>query len=114
MIEDFPVMQQFYRDAIEKAGYTLDVVGDGEQALVKVTQHEYDVVLLDMLLLTMNGIEFLEQFNDRPSQTSIVVLSDFTDSSRVERAHELGVRDYLIKSEYPPSELVKKLNDIAS
>lgn len=112
MIEDFPVMQKFYKDALEKAGHQLDIAGDGLQALEKVHQNTYDVILLDMLLPNMNGIEFLEQYQDRPSSTTIVILSDFAEPSRIERAKELGVHEYLIKSDYPPSELVKKLDTL--
>lgn len=112
MVEDFPVMQKFYKDALEKAGHQLDIAGDGLQALEKVHQNNYDVILLDMLLPNVNGIEFLEQYKDRPDSTRIVILSDFSEPSRIERAKELGVRDYLIKSDYPPSELVKKLDEI--
>lgn len=109
MIEDFPVMQKFYKNALEQAGYQLDVAGDGGEALQKVEDTPYDIILLDMLLPNINGIEFLERYNQRPDHLKIYALSDFTDESRIERARELGVYDYLVKSDYPPSELVKKL-----
>lgn len=112
MIEDFPVMQKFYKGALERAGYQLDIVPDGSQALVKVAETHYDIILLDMLLPNLNGIEFLEQFTDRPGQTKILVLSDFTEPSRIKQAHELGVSEYLVKSDYPPSDLVRKLNEV--
>ena len=112
LIEDFPVMQKFYKGALERAGYELEVVPDGIQALERVTQEEYDVILLDMLLPNLNGIEFLEKFTTRPAQTRILVLSDFTEPGRIKRAYELGVADYLVKSDYPPSELVAKLREV--
>lgn len=112
MVEDFPVMQKFYKDALEKAGYELDIAEDGQQALDAVTKSDYDVILLDMLLPNMNGIEFLEQYQGRPESTRIIILSDFAEPSRIERAKELGVEDYLIKSDYPPSELVTKLGEL--
>lgn len=112
MVEDFPVMQKFYKDALEKAGYQLDIAGDGQQALEKVTEADYDLILLDMLLPNMNGIEFLEAYQDRPETTKIIMLSDFTEQSRIERAKELGASEYLVKSDYPPSELVKKLDEL--
>ena len=113
MIEDFPVMQKFYKDALERAGYQLDVVGDGTQALERMDETVYDVVLLDMLLPKINGIEFLERSHKRAlGETKILVLSDFTEPSRIRRAYELGVSEYLVKSDYPPSELVAKLDDV--
>ncbi len=112
LVEDFPVMQKFYKDALERAGYDLDVVSDGSQALDRVKEITYDVILLDMLLPNLNGIEFLEQFTDRPSVTKILVLSDFTEPGRIKRAYELGAAGYLVKSDYPPSELVAKLDEV--
>lgn len=112
MVEDFPVIQKFYEDAIKKAGYEFDIAGDGEQALAKVADNDYDIILLDLLLPGINGIEFLEKYHGRPEKTKVVVLSDFTETSRVDRARELGVVDYLVKSDYPPSELVAKLDEV--
>lgn len=111
MVEDFPVMQRFYKDALERAGYHLDIAGNGEEALALVATTDYDIILLDLLLPKLNGIEFLERYHDRPQTTKIIVLTDFSDAGRMERARELGITDYLIKSEYPPSELVKKLDE---
>ena len=112
LVEDFPVMQKFYKDALERASYDLDVVSDGSLALEKVAEVTYDVILLDMLLPNLNGIEFLEQYTDRPAQTKILVLSDFTEPSRIKRAYELGAAGYLVKSDNPPSELVAKLDEV--
>lgn len=112
LIEDFPVMQKFYKGALEEAGYELDIVPDGLQALASVDQTDYDIILLDMLLPNLNGVQFLEQFKHRPPQTKVLVLSDFTEPGRVKRAYELGVAEYLVKSDYPPSELVAKLDRI--
>ncbi len=112
LIEDFPVMQKFYKGALEQAGYDLEVVPDGLQALARVNDTEYDIILLDMLLPNLNGVEFLEKFTARPPQTKILVLSDFTEPGRIKRAYELGVSEYLVKSDYPPSELVAKLDSV--
>jgi CheY-like chemotaxis protein len=110
MIEDFPVIQDLYKHALETAGYSVDIAVDGSIALNKLKQVDYDIILLDMLLPKMNGIEFLEAFNDRPAHTKIVVLSDFNDPERTERAKELGATAYLQKTDTPPSELIKLLD----
>lgn len=112
MVEDFPVIQDLYKRALEDAGYSVDIAVDGSIALEKLKQVEYDIILLDMLLPKMNGIEFLETFKDRPAHTRIVVLSDFNESERAERAKELGALAYLHKTDTPPSELIKILNGL--
>lgn len=114
MIEDFPVIQDLYKSALESAGYSVDIAVDGSIALGKLKQVEYDIILLDMLLPKMNGIEFLEAFKDRPVHTKIVVLSDFSEPERAERAKELGVMAYLHKTDTPPSELIKILDGLTA
>lgn len=113
-VEDFLVMQDMYRDAFEKAGYDVDFAQDGTDALKKLTEQKYDVVFVDMLLPVMNGIEFLEEFKDRPAQTKLFALSDFSDPETIDRAKELGVEDYLRKTDYPPSKLVELVNSLSS
>ena len=112
LIEDFPVIQKLYGDALKRHGFLVDVAGDGETALAKVNQNTYDFVLVDLLIPHINGIEFLERFSKRPKETKVIVLSDFNAPKTVKRAHELDISGYLIKAETTPSELIKKLNSL--
>ena len=112
-VEDFLVMQDMYRDAFEKEGYTVHFAQDGTDALKKVDEEKYAVVFVDMLLPVMNGIEFLEEFSERPPTTKVYALSDFSDPETIDRAKELGIEDYLRKTDYPPSKLVKLVATIA-
>jgi len=114
LIEDFPVIQEMYGDYLTNNGYSVDVAGDGVTALEKVKDNTYDFVLVDLLLPTVNGIEFLEKFTDRPKQTKVIVLSDFTEPKTVARAYELGISNYLIKAENTPSQLLEFLNNQSS
>lgn len=109
LIEDFPVIQNLYGDALNNAGFAVDIAADGKTALDKVGQYQYDVVLVDLLLPNVNGIQFLEQFTNRPPQTSVFILSDFTDPKSVEQAKKLGIKGYMIKAETTPSQLIEKL-----
>lgn len=114
LIEDLPVIQNLYGDFLNEHGFIVDIAPDGKVALEKVKLQAYDLILLDLLLPTINGIGFLEQFKDRPKQTKIVVLSDFSEPKTVEQAQKLGIETYLIKAENTPSQLVEKLNSMSS
>lgn len=107
IIEDFAVMQEMYRDVFEKAGHKVIFARDGTDALVLVKDGTYDFIFVDMLLPAINGIEFLEKFRDRPAHTKVYALSDFSEPHTIERAKELGVVDYLRKTDYPPTKLVE-------
>jgi len=110
LIEDFPVIQHLYADHLQRNGFEVDVAPDGKQALELVQTKTYDFILVDLLLPNVNGIEFLEQFTNRPPTTKVIVLSDFNEPHTVEKAHNLGIAAYLIKAENTPSELLEKLN----
>lgn len=108
LVEDYPVIQDLYADALKKEGFSVDVVSDGGDALEKVKDKEYDFIVLDLLLPETSGIEFMESF-ENPEQTKVVVLSDFAYQRTVDKAYKLGVDNYWMKSENTPSQLAKKL-----
>lgn len=110
LVEDYPVVQELYGKALQRAGFIVDVVGDGSAALeiLKDGKKRYDYILLDMLLPQISGSEFLELYTDR-SNGKIIVLSDFSESYTVDKAFKLGVHNYWLKAEHAPSQLVEKL-----
>lgn len=114
LIEDFPIIQNLYSQPLKSHGYDVDVANDGAIALKQVAENFYDFILLDLLLPNVNGIEFLEKFQNRPPETKIIVLSDFSDDKTIQKAKRLGVDRYLIKAENTPSQLTEKLDSFKS
>lgn len=113
LIEDYPVIQEMYGQVLEQKGFEVDVVKDGRDALAKVKDKQYDVILLDMLLPEVNGIEFLKQFKNR-GDTKIIALSDFDYKDTVKEAFALGVTKYWIKVENTPHLLAERLKILLS
>lgn len=112
LIEDLPVMQNLYGSVLKEEGYQVDISPDGQDALEKVKDKEYDFVLTDMLLPKVSGIQFLEKFQDRPKHTKVVVLTDFKEQDAMEKAQKLGASAYLIKTETLPQVLLDKLEEL--
>lgn len=110
LVEDFPIIQNLYSQPLISHGYEVDIAGDGEVALGMVSEKSYDFILLDLLLPKVNGIEFLEKFKNRPKQTKIIVLSDFSEDKTIAKAKKLGTSMYLIKAENTPSQLIDQLD----
>jgi len=110
LVEDFPIIQNLYSQPLKSHGYEVDIAGDGEVALGMVSEKSYDFILLDLLLPKVNGIEFLEKFKDRPKQTKIIALSDFSEDKTIAKAKKLGIDLYLIKAENTPSQLIDRLD----
>lgn len=110
LIEDFPVIQEMYEQVLQQNDFEVDTSSDGGEALEKVKQNNYDLILLDMLLPKINGVEFLQKFKDR-GNTKIIALSDFDYKETVKQAYDLGVSKYWIKADNTPYTLVKKLKE---
>ncbi len=111
IVEDEELLSDMYREVFEKEGFDVVTATTGQEA-VKVTADEKpNFVLLDILLPGENGIYFLEQRKLQPSLEKIPVIafSNFDDPNIKRSAFRLGVRDYLIKTDYTPQEIVEKV-----
>lgn len=111
LIEDFPVIQELYGSFLREHKYKVDVVGNGEDGLQHLIDYRYDLVLLDVLLPKMNGIEVLRAMKEKGIDTPVIVLSDFDQNETVQEAYELGIANYYIKAEKTPHELLGIIKD---
>lgn len=115
LVEDYPSIQDIYKEVFEGHGHSVEVVNDGEQALKKLETETYDLIGLDILLPNMDGVEFLKALKAKSDKLpKILVLSDFDKPELVEEVKAMGVLDYLIKVEYTPQELVKLMEKYAT
>jgi two-component system response regulator AtoC len=111
-IEDYPVVQTMYVDALRAHGFVIDVASDGKGALELAAANTYDVVLLDLLLPQVTGLEFLREFRAKKYSGEVVVLSDFDDPGTVKDVTNLGVTNYWIKVENTPHKLADRLEEL--
>src|SRR3989344_6791813 len=111
IVEDEELLSEMYREVFEKEGFGVVTASNGKEAVKVAQDAKPDFVLLDILLPEENGIYFLEQRKQQPSLLSIPVMafSNFDDPNIKKRAFALGVKDYLIKTNYVPLELVSKV-----
>lgn len=85
-------------------------VQDGLEAVVLVEKIKPDILVLDMAMPLMNGLEVISCLNSRGSRTSIVILSMQNSDAYVSRAIALGVKGYVLK-ESPPEEIIKAIRE---
>jgi two-component system, response regulator YesN len=111
-IEDYPVVQTMYVEALRSHGFTIDVASDGKAALELVAANSYDVILLDLLLPQVTGLEFLREFRAKDYPGEVVVLSDFDNPGTVKDVTDLGVTNYWIKVENTPHLLAERLDSL--
>ena len=107
LVEDEPILRETYQIILSTQPYRCDVADNGKVALEKCETQDYDLILLDLMMPTMNGVEFLENFKKlEEMKTKIIILSNLSSGKELERTRELGVMRSLLKSDQSPSQLI--------
>ena len=111
VIEDERVLAEMYRDKLEMSGFKVYSAFDAEEGFEMTIKLKPNLILLDILLPRENGITFLEKMRKQSEISSIpvIVFSNFDDSQTKVDAKKLNVKDYLIKTDYTPKEIVEKI-----
>jgi DNA-binding response OmpR family regulator len=97
LVEDSERLQRSVGTALRRAGYAVDVTGDGEEGLWYATSHEYDVIVLDLMLPRLDGLSLLARLREGGRDTHVLVLTaKDTVEDRVTGLRS-GADDYLVK-----------------
>lgn len=97
VVEDDKPVATFLRKGLEAENYTVELAGDGKQALFMATEYEFDLVILDLTLPEADGLDVLKGLRAKKPNLPVMVL---TGRSRVEdrvRGLDVGADDYLTK-----------------
>lgn len=113
IVEDNETLNQAYRLILEKEGHTVSSAFNGSEGLNALKRETPDVILLDMLMPEMNGLDFLRQYNPaKHKKTGIVILSNLDEDQEVKEALRLGASRYILKANTSPSELAVRVNHL--
>jgi two-component system copper resistance phosphate regulon response regulator CusR len=97
IVEDEAGIRAFLARAFEAEGFAADVVGDGERGLARALTGEYDLVILDLLLPGLNGLDALRALHSERAELPVLILSARSDLPTKLRGFELGAVDYVAK-----------------
>lgn len=115
-IEDEHFISELYVRALTKGGYQVVAIADGEQALAEAQTNKYDIILLDLMIPNLSGIEILRTLRDParvpPVQAKIIVTTNLEQREDVRADIEKQADGYLVKAELTPHELVHFLDGI--
>jgi DNA-binding response OmpR family regulator len=114
LVEDDKLIADLLEEALKRHGYEVTSVDDGELALEAVSassEMPFDVILLDLLLPSMHGLEVLEKLkNDRVSRAiPVIVVSNLSDDQDLKKSKQLGAIDYMVKAHYTPEEMIARM-----
>jgi DNA-binding response OmpR family regulator len=115
-IEDEHFISELYQRALTKAGYNVTVELDGKKGLEAAQTDQYDIVLLDLMIPTMTGIDVLRDLRD-PNKTpnfhaKVIITTNLEQREEVRSDIEKQADGYLVKAEITPFELVDFLNQL--
>ncbi len=114
LVEDDTDIRAAYNYALSRAGFKVTEATDGAQAAAYIEKLRPDVLLLDMLMPGMSGLDFLRHTNmaKRFPDTKILALSNIDTPRVMLRAKQLGVLHYIIKVETTPHEIVLMIKQL--
>ncbi len=115
LIEDDAFIRDLYKTVLTKAGYELEVAVDGQEAVEKAAKDTFDLILLDIMLPKLTGIEVLKvlrEVGSKANATPVYVLTNLGEDTIMEEANKLGANGYFLKAKYLPKQLVEEINKL--
>ncbi len=114
-IEDEHFITELYNRALTKAGYDVKVFFDGAKGLEAAKTNEFDIILLDIMLPNMTGVEVLKRLRaEAPDlHAKVIITTNLEQREETRQVIEKQADGYLIKAEITPRQLVEFLQNLA-
>jgi len=111
LIEDEEIMINLLQRKLTMEGYETSVTRDGEEGLKAMREVKPDLILLDIIMPKMGGFGVMtEMQKDKTlAKIPVIVISNSGQPVEIDRAQKLGAKDWLIKTEFDPQEVVEKV-----
>ena len=116
IIEDDTAIAGMYTAKLTASGYDVKVAENGKLGIELVKSFRPDVILLDLMMPVMNGLEVLQKFKDDPELTraKVVVLSNMGDTETTAKIAGFKVDDRIVKAELTPSQVAERVKTVLS
>jgi CheY-like chemotaxis protein len=111
VVEDTELLRRIYQDKLTQEGYEVHTAADGLECLNVIRGNKIDLVLLDLIMPRMSGLEALEALKSDPrtKDVPVIVLSNLGQDADIQRGLDLGASDYLIKNAAKPADVSAKI-----
>lgn len=114
IIEDDVAIVQMYRLKFAADGYEVKTAGDGVAGLKLIEEFNPEIVLLDLMMPQMNGLDVLAQLrkNAKTKDLKVVVLTNMGDAETASKAYAMKATDYIVKAEMTPRQVSEKITKL--
>jgi DNA-binding response OmpR family regulator len=114
IIEDEKVLLDILQKKLKLQGYEVILAYNGEEGIEALKKEKPDLILLDLVMPKKDGFEVLKEINENPelSQIPVIIISNSGQPVEIDKALKMGVKDYLVKTEFNPEEVIAKAERI--
>lgn len=111
IIEDEEILLDILKRKLGNMGYEIFCATDGVSGMEAIKEILPDLILLDIIMPKMGGLELMEkvQLDDSIKNIPIVIISNSGQPVELDKARRLGAKDWLIKTDFNPQEVVEKV-----
>jgi len=112
IIEDDPYVRRFYERLFNLNKYDIEMAESGKEGIEKAKVHKPGLILLDIMMPVMNGLEVLQKLKEDPEirDCSVVMLTNLGDEETVKKAIQMGANGFIVKSAVPPRDLLREVD----
>ena len=113
LVEDEDFIRELYARQLTKTGFSVKTAADGQSGLETLKTEQFDLLLLDIMLPGMNGLQLLREFKTQnPTSPMItILLTNLGQEAVIKEGFELGAQAYLIKASYTPDQVVNEVKN---
>jgi DNA-binding response OmpR family regulator len=112
LVEDDTFVSDIYTMKLTAEGFNVVLASNGMEALKKLEELVPDIILLDVIMPYVSGMEVLHKIKSQENlkKIPVILLTNVSEKEKIEEALGIGADDYLIKSHFTPSEVLAKIN----
>ena len=116
IVEDDLFIRELYERQLVLAGYQVATAADGPEGLTKINEFQPNLLLLDIMLPQMNGLDLLKTIkaNEQTKGIPVILLTNLGQDSVIKEGFSLGADGYLIKSAYTPDQIIEEVKKFLS
>lgn len=114
LVEDEESIRSLYEMQLTKAGFAVTAVGTGEAGQDELKKNTFDILLLDIMLPGINGLQVLRDFKaaNPSSPTKVVMLTNLGQDTVIKEGFELGATAFLIKASLTPDQVINEVKTV--
>jgi len=113
IIEDDSVISQMYRMKFEADGFDVQLANNGKRGVALVEAFSPDIILLDLQMPEMNGVEVLEAIrkSNWGKNIPVIILTNMGEEESPKEIRALGIHSYIVKANLTPSQVVQRVKE---